>query len=260
MELLIWYLNDPFYVPRHLYRLYSEQPDQTSYYFPNIWCSFTLFAFMLSYPSKIHSLFIHQTIMYWTLLSQRPLRLSSFSFFILFSMFCSVALISTILSSRLLICSWKWKWKFLSHVWLFVTPWTVQVCGILQARILEWVAVPFSRGSSQPRDQTQVSHIAGGFFTSWATREAWICSYASVILLLIPSSVLFISVCLFFSSFRSLVNVFCIFSVLFLKSWIIFTNIILNSFSGRLHISTCSRWWNRRMCAHLLLGEHQNCN
>ena len=43
---------------------------------------------------------------------------------------------------------------------------------ILQARILEWVAFPFSRGSSQPRDQTQVSHIASGFFTSWATREA----------------------------------------------------------------------------------------
>jgi len=39
------------------------------------------------------------------------------------------------------------------------------VHGILQARILEWVAIPFSRGSSQPRDQTQVSHIAGGFFT-----------------------------------------------------------------------------------------------
>ena len=44
--------------------------------------------------------------------------------------------------------------------------------GILQARIVEWVAFPFSRGSSQPRDQTQVSCIAGGFFTSWATREA----------------------------------------------------------------------------------------
>ena len=44
--------------------------------------------------------------------------------------------------------------------------------GILQARILEWVAVPFSRVSSQPRGQTQVSHISGGFFTSWATREA----------------------------------------------------------------------------------------
>ena len=46
------------------------------------------------------------------------------------------------------------------------------VHGILQARILEWVAFPFSRGSSQPRDRTQVSRIAGRFFTSWATREA----------------------------------------------------------------------------------------
>ena len=46
------------------------------------------------------------------------------------------------------------------------------VHGILQARILEWVAVPFSRGSSQPRDWTQFSHITGRFFTIWATREA----------------------------------------------------------------------------------------
>ena len=45
------------------------------------------------------------------------------------------------------------------------------VHGILQARILEWVAIPFSRGSSQPRDWTQVSCIAGGFFIIWATRE-----------------------------------------------------------------------------------------
>ena len=44
--------------------------------------------------------------------------------------------------------------------------------GILQARILEWVAVPFSRGSSQPRYWTQVSHTTGRFFTSWATRAA----------------------------------------------------------------------------------------
>ena len=43
---------------------------------------------------------------------------------------------------------------------------------ILQVRILEWVAFHFSRGSSQPRDQTQVSCIVGRFFTSWATREA----------------------------------------------------------------------------------------
>ena len=39
-------------------------------------------------------------------------------------------------------------------------------------RILEWVAYPFSRGSSQPRARNQVSHVAGRFFTSWATREA----------------------------------------------------------------------------------------
>ena len=54
------------------------------------------------------------------------------------------------------------------------------VHGILQARILDWLAVPFSRGSSQPRDWTQASHFAGGFFTGWATREAqyvYICVY-----------------------------------------------------------------------------------
>ena len=44
--------------------------------------------------------------------------------------------------------------------------------GILQASMLEWVAFPFPRGSSQPRDKTQVSLTAGGFFTSWVTREA----------------------------------------------------------------------------------------
>ena len=46
------------------------------------------------------------------------------------------------------------------------------VHGILQPRVPEWVAFPFSRGSFQPPDRTQVSCIAGGFFTIWATREA----------------------------------------------------------------------------------------
>ena len=46
------------------------------------------------------------------------------------------------------------------------------VHGMLQARILEWVAGPFSKGSSQPRDRTGVSCIAGGLFTNWAIREA----------------------------------------------------------------------------------------
>ena len=48
----------------------------------------------------------------------------------------------------------------------FCDPMDYTVHGILQARILEWVAFPFSRGSSQPRDQTQVSRIADRFFTS----------------------------------------------------------------------------------------------
>ena len=62
----------------------------------------------------------------------------------------------------------------MSNSW---TAWTVArqaplFMGILQVRIVEWAAMPFSRGSFQPRDQTQVSHISGGFFTVWATRGA----------------------------------------------------------------------------------------
>ena len=68
--------------------------------------------------------------------------------------------------------------KSLSHVRLFATPWTgslpgSSVHGILQARLLEWVAISFSRGSSWPRDRTQVSCIAGRHFNLWATREAY---------------------------------------------------------------------------------------
>ena len=49
------------------------------------------------------------------------------------------------------------------------------VHGIFQARVLEWGAISFSRGSSQPRDWPQVSCIAGSCFTLWATREYTIC-------------------------------------------------------------------------------------
>ena len=48
------------------------------------------------------------------------------------------------------------------------------VHGILQAGVLEWAAISFSRGSSQPRDRTQVSHIADKLFINWATREVLI--------------------------------------------------------------------------------------
>ena len=46
---------------------------------------------------------------------------------------------------------------------------------ILQARILEWIAIPFSRGSSWLREQTQISCFAGRFFTIWAIRETQLC-------------------------------------------------------------------------------------
>ena len=77
-----------------------------------------------------------------------------------------------------------WKWKkseSVSHSAMsdFLKPHGLKLIRllcpgkrILQARILEWVAISFSRGSSQPRDWTLVSCIEGRFFTIWATREA----------------------------------------------------------------------------------------
>ena len=62
------------------------------------------------------------------------------------------------------VCVW------LSHVWLCNPP-DSSIQGNLQARILEWVVILCSRGSSWPRDQTQVSCTAWRFFTIWATRE-----------------------------------------------------------------------------------------
>ena len=61
-------------------------------------------------------------------------------------------------------------WDIVSVV--FNSLWPTDFHGILQARMLECVAFPFSRGSSQPRDRTLVSRTTDGFFTSWATREA----------------------------------------------------------------------------------------
>ena len=62
----------------------------------------------------------------------------------------------------------KWKSLGCDSLW----PHGLYSPRILQARRLEWVAFPFSRGSSQSRDWTQVFYIIGGFLTSWAIREA----------------------------------------------------------------------------------------
>ena len=82
---------------------------------------------------------------------------------------------------------WQMKWSGLKVAQSCLTLCDYMDCSlpgssvhrILQARILEWVAVPFSRRSSQPRNSTQVSCIAGEFFTVWATREAQSIFYAS---------------------------------------------------------------------------------
>ena len=68
------------------------------------------------------------------------------------------------------------KCKCVSHLVMSSSlwpSWNSSTHGILLARILEWVAISFSRGSSQPRYWTRVSHVAGRIFTIWATREAW---------------------------------------------------------------------------------------
>ena len=67
---------------------------------------------------------------------------------------------------------WKVKVRIAPSCLTLCNPMDYTVYGILQARILEWVAFPFSKGSSQPRDWTQVSNIAGGCFTSWVTGKA----------------------------------------------------------------------------------------
>ena len=74
---------------------------------------------------------------------------------------------------------WEVKvWQSLSCVWLFAIPWTVACQAPLSmqsSRQEYWrgLAILFSRGSPWPRDETQVSCVADGFFTSWATREAF---------------------------------------------------------------------------------------
>ena len=68
---------------------------------------------------------------------------------------------------------WLTEWKSFSHIWLFATQFMDNtVHWILQARILEWVAFPFSRGSSQPRDQAQASRTAGALFTSLGSSKS----------------------------------------------------------------------------------------
>ena len=80
---------------------------------------------------------------------------------------------------------------------------------ILQAWILEWVAMSSPRGSSQPRDQTQVSHIAGRFFTVWATSEAHFQHYFFNIFSYLILVLLSFSLSLLLNQFQSGVWIAC---------------------------------------------------
>ena len=71
----------------------------------------------------------------------------------------------------------KWKWKSLSRVWLFETSWTIYIYSPWNSPgqntgVGEWVAYPFSPVDLPDPRTKPVSYTAGGFFTSWATREA----------------------------------------------------------------------------------------
>ena len=86
----------------------------------------------------------------------------------------NVSILNEILRSRICYTSVQLGHSVMSDS---VSPWTLcsppdsSIHGIFQARVLKWVAISFSRGSSWPRDQTQVSRRAGRCFTVWATRE-----------------------------------------------------------------------------------------
>ena len=129
------------------------------------WLMVVLFLVLWGPPFYLHSGYIklpsHQQ---WTSVPFFPHLLQ----YLLFVVFFMIAILISVkwYLIVILICI-----SLIITVWL-CDPMNYTVHGMLQARILEWVAFPFSRGSSQPRDRTQVSRIADGFFTSWAKREA----------------------------------------------------------------------------------------
>ena len=80
----------------------------------------------------------------------------------------SISVIIAIYNSAGIIWKWKWSRSVMSDS---LRPHGQRSHGIFQARVLEWVAISFSRESSPPRDQTQVSRIVDRCFTIWAIRE-----------------------------------------------------------------------------------------
>ena len=116
-------------------------------------------------PRVLQILFIIKKLLLWPCLSDSNMKVTS----------CSWE--ERTVDSSFGVGKEKWKCWFLSCVWLFVTPWIVarppvsSVQGILQARTQEWLAIPFSRGSSQPRNRTCVFCTAELLLTVLANWE-----------------------------------------------------------------------------------------
>ena len=102
--------------------------------------------------------------------------------------------IDTSLSFPPMLTLWKVKVKLTQSCPTLCDPMDY---GILQARILEWVAFSFTRGSSQPRNRTQVSRIAGILFTSWATGKPRVCMCVSIFMCVCMCVCVCVSVCVY---------------------------------------------------------------
>ena len=132
---------------------------------------FTLLCFRWPYICSYHVNILTQTIL---------IRVESVTKEIIHTKYAP----GTILNTLYVVTNFHFKTKW-SYKWSEVTQLCLTLCdpmdcsppgslvhGIFQAWILEWVAIPFSRGSSRPRDRTQVSRIVSRRLTVWATREA----------------------------------------------------------------------------------------
>ena len=141
-----------------------------------------------------------------------------------------------------------WKWKSLSCVRLFATPWAVSspsgssVMEFSRQEHLEWVAIPLSRGSSWPKDWTQVLCIAGRFFTVLSTREDQMVHSRSIICKLSRFLVWRRCVCPFCflkgTNVQSWVQACSqkVFGIFLIASWMWFLWAVLISF----HINSCN--------------------
>ena len=142
------------------------------------WSKYWSFSFSIS-PFNESSVLISFRIDWFDLLASQGTRKSllqhhsSKAWILLHSAFFMVQLSDQYMTTgkTTALTKWKVKVKVAQSCPTLWDPMEYTVHGILQAKILEWVVFPFSRGSSPPRDRTQPSRIVGGFFTSGATRE-----------------------------------------------------------------------------------------